>query len=306
MASLITMSRHFLLGRLIMALVSNGFIGFIGFIGVMGPGSALAQTRPADRIDRGRSAYESLDYEGAVEALEAALDAPSISPIERAEALETLSFALVVLDRPGDAEARLRELFALDPYYDVREPTGSPRIESFVDAVRRQLGSDAALIAQLDVRLTLPRSARADRPVSVRVHLDGEGVDRVVEVILLHRGETDTDWSRVAATATPDGFSADIPALGRSERLEIYAEARDARGRLLARSAGPLAPTFLEVGASSGSGPSSGEDVLTSWWLWTIVGVVVVGAGVGIGVGVASAPGQAPSGTISPGRVILP
>jgi tetratricopeptide (TPR) repeat protein len=275
-------------------------------VGLVLPASAYAQPRPADRIEEGRAAYESLDYEGAVEALEAALDAPSISPLERAEALEILSFALVVLDRPADAEERLRELFALDPYYDVREPTGSPRIQTFVDAVRRELGSDAALIPQLDVRLTLPRSARADRPVSVRVHLHGEGVDRVVQVVLLHRGETDTDWSRVEAAPSEDGFAADVPPLGRSERLEIYAEARDARGRLLARSAGPLEPTFLDVGSLSESGASSGEDVLTSWWLWTIVGVVVVGAGVGIGVGVAAAPGQAPSGTISPGRVILP
>ena len=34
------------------------------------------------------------------------------------------------------------------------------------------------------------------------------------------------------------------------------------------------------MGSLSESGASSGEDVLTSWWLWTIVGVVVVGAGV--------------------------
>lgn len=267
--------------------------------------TALAQERPSERIEEGRTAYASLDYEVALEVLESALRLPSITPIERARALETLAFTLTVLGNERAAEERLRELFTLDPYYDVREPTGSPRIEALVDTVRHRMASDAALIAGLEVRLELPRAARADRSFTARAYPSGSGSDRVTEVVLVHRGETDTDWIRTPASSTSSGFVAEIPALGRSERLEIYAEARDARGRLLARSAGPLAPTFLEVGEAGPSG-SGEENVLESWWLWTIVGVVVVGAGVGIGVGVATSSSQAPSGTLSPGRVILP
>lgn len=267
------------------------------------PSVVQAQTA-SERIIAGRTAYESLDYEAAIVELEAALRIPSISPRERARALETLAFALTVLDREGDARDRLRQLFALDPYYDVREPTGSPIIHSLVDRVRGEVVSDAALVSDVAVRLELPSSARADRPITTRVHLRGEGASRVAEVRIRHRAATEIDWASTTARADGASFVADLPALGRAEPIELYAEAWDADGRLLARSAGPLAPSVLEVAEASGS--SGEENVLESWWLWTIVGVVVVGAGVGIGVGVASGDGQAPSGTLPPGRVVLP
>jgi len=267
------------------------------------PDPAQAQTA-SERIVAGRTAYESLDYDAAIVELEAALRVSSISPSERARALETLAFALTVLDRESDARDRLRQLFALDPYYEVREPTGSPIIQSLVDRVRSEVVTDAALVPDLSVRLELPSSARADRPVTTRVHLRGEGASRVAEVRIRHRGATEIDWASSSATADGTGFVVEVPPLGRVEPLELYAEARDAEGRLLARSSGPLAPSVLEVSEGSGGG-GGGENVLESWWLWTIVGVVVVGAGIGIGVG-ASSDGQAPSGTLPPGRVVLP
>lgn len=272
------------------------------------PALAAAQS-PAARIAEGRAAYEALDYEGAVAALEAALGSPSIGPLERAEALETLAFALAVLERERDAEQRLGELFALDPYYVVREPTGSPRIEALVERVRERIVPDAALTGELDVRLELPRRARAGAAVVVRVRVGGGARSRVETVRVLVRGETEADWTSVEATlastsAAERDYDAPLPSREAAERLEIYAEARDARGRLLARSGGPLEPAYLELEA--GEAPRGGEDVLTSWWLWTIVGVVVVSAGVGIGVGVGTSGGGVGDGTLPPGRVVLP
>jgi hypothetical protein len=277
---------------------------FVALLLSLAPSLVQAQTA-SERIIAGRVAYESLDYEAAMVELEAALRVSSISQSERARALETLAFVLTVLDREDDARERLVQLFALDAYYDVREPTGSPIIQSLVDRVRGEVVADAALVADLTVRMELPSSARADRPISTRVHVRGEGASRVAEVRIRHRGVTEIDWSSTSARRDGASFVVELPALGRVEPLELYAEARDERGRLLARSAGPLAPSVLEVTEGSG-GSSGGENVLESWWLWTIVGVVVVGAGIGIGVGVASGDGQAPGGTLSPGRVILP
>lgn len=270
---------------------------------------ALAQVTPSVRIEAAREAYADLEYERAVELLEAALATSSIRTLERAQALETLAFALVVLDREAEARDRLRELFELDPYYDVREPTRSPRIEAVVDRVRHQIASDAALVAGLDVRLELPRSARTDRPVRVRVRVGGEGHDRVAAVVIRHRAETEVDWASVDATRDPgDTFSTELPARGpggeADGRIELYAEARDARGNLLGRSGGPLSPALLEV--SVGGSEGSGENLLEAWWLWTIVGVVAVGAAVGIGVGVSASQPGTPSGTLPPGRVVLP
>jgi hypothetical protein len=271
------------------------------------PALAAAQGTSA-RIAEGRAAYESLDYEGAVVALEAALDVRSISPAERAQALETLAFALAVLDRERDAERRLGELFALDPYYVVREPTGSPRVQALVDRVRRREVPDAALTDDLDVRLELPRRGQADAGVAVRVRVGGAHRMDVATVRLRFRSETDADWSEldaalVDASDRERDFDALVPPRGEAGRLELYAEARDARGRLLARSGGPLEPAYLDIEAAPTGG---GEDIASSWWLWTLVGVVVVGAGVGIGAGVAASSGGVGDGTLPPGRVVLP
>lgn len=267
-------------------------------------GTAWAQD-PETLIADGRQRYADLDYEGAAHALEEALTTPGLSPAAEAQALETLGFAYVVLDRTRDARRAFERLFSIDPYYDVREPTGSPRIEEFVEDVRHDAAPDAALDRGLDVRIELPRSAREGEPITIRVRTNGGAVRGVV---LLVRAETATDWSRIDARRVEGGFEVETSA--EAGTLDVYAEARDGRGRLLGRAASPLTPLHLEVraaGARDTEAAPGGENLAEAWWLWTIVGVVVVGAAVGVGVGVASAPpGRAPDGTLPPFRVELP
>ena len=143
----------------------------------------------------------------------------------------------------------------------------------------------------------------------VRVRVGGEGHDRVASVTVRYRAETEVDWASLSASRDPgDTFSTELPARGEGGeadgRIEIYAEARDARGSLLGRSGGPLSPALLEVTVGGGDGGQ--ENLLEAWWLWTIVGVVVVGTSVGIGVGVGVSQPGTPSGTLPPGRVVLP
>lgn len=64
-------------------------------------------------------------------------------------------------------------------------------------------------------------------------------------------------------------------------REEIAREAEEDAERERAAAEAASRVTFVpEVGSDRG-----GEDVLTSWWLWTIIGVVVAGAVVGAVVG---------------------
>jgi hypothetical protein len=73
----------------------------------------------------------------------------------------------------------------------------------------------------------------------------------------------------------------------------------------------PVAPDLASVTppaieASAATHEEGHEDVAQTWWLWTIVGVVIVGAGVGIGVGVwaGSQPaGPSQTGDFMPGVV---
>jgi len=258
-------------------------------------------------LDAGRAHYAELDYAEAVEQLTEALRVGERDDAFRAEVLETLAFTYFVMEREEAARDALRQLFALDPYYDVREPSGSPRVARFVESVRGTVVRDAAFDSTVTLRSELPRAARSDRSVEIAVATTGN----VARVEVVYRTDTSASWERVEARRSAgDGrFVAELPALGDASEGPIYLEARDARRRVLARDASPLSPRTLDVGTPTtpgGGGGGGGGDVLSEPWLWIVVGAVAIGAGVGIGVGVALSSEGVPTGTLPPGRVQLP
>ncbi|GAB4110023.1 MAG: hypothetical protein OHK0013_45820 [Sandaracinaceae bacterium] len=270
--------------------------------------SARAQRPSTDAralLDAGRAHYAELEYGEAIAALTSALDASERDASLRAEVLETLAFAYFVSEREEAARDALRQLFALDAYYVVREPSGSPRVARFVESVRATMVRDAAIDPTLVLRSELPRAARSDRPVELAVTASAE----VATVELVYRTDTSAAWRRVEGRRVGGAprFVLELPALEDASEVSLYLEARDARRRVVARDAGPLAPVSLGVTSQGRSGPTGGGgDVLAEPWLWIVAGVVVVGVGVGIGVGVALTSESVPTGTLPPGRVILP
>lgn len=268
-------------------------------------GAQRASPEARALLEAGRAHYAELEFLEAVESLHAALRAEPRDEAFRAEVLETLAFANLVLDREEAARAALRQLFALDPYYVVREPNGSPRIHRFVDSVRASLVPDAAIDPALSLRVELPRVARADRSVEIAVGAPPP----VSRVDVVYRPDTTAIWSRVEAVATPEPgrFLVRLPPLEDATEVAIYVEARDAQGRLVARDAGPLAPRSLEV---MSMGPSrradEGAGVASEPWFWVVLGAVAVGAAVGIGVAVALSETSIPTGSLPPGVVRLP
>ena len=271
-------------------------------------GSGRSAASMAERhVDEGRRLYAELDFAGAVNTLRRALDVPGIPDAVRIEALEYLGSAYVVLERPELARDAFAAMIDLDPYHPVREPSGSPKIMQFVENLRRELVPDAALDPTVELRPRLPRAGRVGRATAIRFSVEGNA--DVATVRVFYRGMEGGDAEAVEATATDDGhFRATIPARDEPDELELFAEARDARARVVTRAGEPLAPISLPIRleATDGAGGSatSGGGILTEWWFWTAVGVVASGAvvaGFTLGGGTA-----APSGTLPPGRVELP
>ncbi|HEY8430828.1 MAG TPA: hypothetical protein VIL20_20755 [Sandaracinaceae bacterium] len=264
--------------------------------------TAHAQRRtsaPAEAVRlvaEGRRLYRELEFLGAIEVLERALAMRGLPPARRAEALEVLGAALVVLDRDEEARRAFTELFALDPYYEVREPSGSPKIARFVARVRRDVVPDAALDPAASLELELPRAARVGHPTALRLRAS----PGVRSVRLFVRGAEETEFASIAANALGGAlFVATVVARPRPDELELYAVGRDARGRVLTRAGSPLAPLVLPVRLGGGS---NGEE----WWLWTAIGgAVALGVVLGVVLGVSGAD-RAPPGTLPPGRVQLP
>lgn len=256
------------------------------------------------RVDRhladGRQLYRDLDFTGCVSAMSEALAVPGAHPAQRLEAYEILGAAYVVLDQPQNAEQAFREMFRIDPYHVVREPSGSPKIEQFVEELRAQVVPDAALDPTVRMEVTLPRATRVDSDTEVRVEVLGN----VASASVLVRGDDETEWTRIELERTSGGFEGVIPPRDDPGSLDLYVEGRDAQGRVVARGAEPLLPLSLQVRPAGGSDDDE-VPLRRRWWLWTIVGAVVLGAAIGIGVG-ASGGDRAPAGTLNPGRVVLP
>lgn len=260
------------------------------------PGSAAAVA--AEHLADGRRLYRELDFPGCVDAMQRALAVPGVGPAQRLEAYEYLGAANVVLDREAEAEAAFLAMFELDPYHRVREPSGSPKIERFVEALRARTVPDAALDGELRLEATLPRAARMERPIPVRVDVEG---GEVASVRVHLRGDEETEWRSVALPGGPRTFEGELPGLDTTGRLEIYAQARDAARRVVARAGEPLVPLVVEIRERV----EDPTPLRSEWWLWTAVGVVAAGVALGVGVAVAGRE-TAPAGTLQPGRVELP
>ncbi len=276
--------------------------------GLCGMGSAHAQRADAQAralLDAGRTQYAELEYAEAVQSLTEALRLGERDDAFRAEVLETLAFTYFVMEREEAARDTLSQLFALDAYYVVREPSGSPRVTRFVESVRSALVRDAAIDNDLTLRTELPRAARADVSVEIAI----QGVAPITRVAVVYRTDTSASWMRVEAAPTAERarYLAVLPPLGEASEVTLYVEGRDARGRLVMRDAGPLAPRRLEVAAPDRrDATQGGGDLAAEPWFWLLIGAVVIGAGVGIGVGVALSDPGIPTGTLPPGQIQLP
>ncbi len=261
---------------------------------------AQSAHQEADRhLADGRRLYRELDFLGCVDAMNRALAVPGIADAQRLDAFEYLGAAFVVLDREDEAERAFREMFRLDAYHVVREPSGSPKIEQFVDELRARLVVDAALDRAVSLRAHLPRAGFVGADVPVRVEVEGP-TENVATMALYIRADDETSWTRVPLTGTAPTFEGVLRSDHVGE-LELYVEARDHEQRVVARGGGPLLPLTVRVRAAD----RTRGDEPRRWWLWAIVGVLVVGAAVGIGVWAADGD-RISDGTLPPGRVELP
>jgi tetratricopeptide (TPR) repeat protein len=253
------------------------------------------------QLSDARRRYGDLDFAGAIESLRRALAVPGTSAALRLEAYEYLGASYVVIDRPDDARTAFVEMLTIDPYHALREPSGSPKIASFVAALRAEVAPDAALDPEVRVTAELPRAGRVGR--ALRVVVRAAGGAPVASIRGRVRGQADDTWRTLDAEREGATFVFTIPALATADVLELYVEARDAEGRVLARAGEPSTPLTLDVREVAGR--ASSPAIYERWWFWTAIGVVVGGASVGIGLATTSGERAAP-GTLAPGRVELP
>lgn len=255
------------------------------------------------RLEKGRAHFADLDYRAAIRVLAAVPTDPAATSAERLRALELIGLSHLILGHNLAAERAFKDLLAIDPGYQLRDDSGSPKIRDFFDRVKREYvpGFDPRRVAELVH--TAPTSGVAGRRVELSVEAM-VGAGKVKEMALAWRRRGVLSYKEEAmrrvgghewrASFTP-------PTSGVRTVVEYYIEARGLTGNAIGRVGGPKTPLGLPI---SPGGRDVGETPWYGRWYVIAGGVLAISAGATAAY-FATRGDSAPGGTLGPGSITL-
>lgn len=265
--------------------------------------SAAAQrdenARVRDRLVRGQKLFDDLEYRKAIRMLAPIPHDPAATREQRVRALELIALSYLILGEEQRAREAFQDLLGIDPGFQLRDDTGSPKVRKFFDDIKREYvpGFDPSAAADLEHAAPARATASKRAEIEVRVVAGAAGVKEVV-VRWRRRGVLDyrdaparrMDDDRWRARFTP-------PAATRPYVVEYYVEARNVAGGAVGRIGGPETPLALRVAA--------GVIERTPWYQrWYVLAGGAIALGVGVTL-IATSGDDAPDGSLPPGTVEL-
>ena len=251
---------------------------------------------------RGKQLFDELDYAGAIQTLAPVTRDARATRAQRLRALELTALAHFIRNDQSAARATFERILDIDPGYQLRDTSDSPKIRQFFEDLKKQLIPGFDPTAGADLEHAAPTAGTAGRTIELDVRAL-RGADRVFEIVLATRRRGELAYK--LAPATPRGGAQwrarVVPDLSpKPYVLEYYVEARDAGGGALARIAAPDSP--LEIALAAGTVETRRATPWYGRW-YVIAGAAVVAAGL-TGLAVAASRGPDP-GTLPPGSVSL-
>jgi tetratricopeptide (TPR) repeat protein len=236
--------------------------------------SAAADTGNA-AIDKGIALYDDLEFEAAIDALNAAVKQKNLTRAELVEGYKYLALAHVALNHDAEAKDAFRKLLEASPSYNLPR-TESPRALDLFDDVK-------SVVAPRDVvRLTQtasPARPRSGQPITVSVAVVDE-MNNHDHVTVYHRVRGQKTFSSVIALPIGNGrYNATISgSLVSGAAIEYYVAAESSDNRALTTEGSESEPMVLLIDKGSDSTPVYGR-----WWFWAGLGTVLLaGAAVGL------------------------
>jgi hypothetical protein len=251
-------------------------------------------------LARGQKLFDEQEYTGAIQALGPVTRDARATRAQRLRALELIALAHFIRGDEGAARSTFERILDIDPGYQLRDTSGSPKVRTFFDALKKQLIPGYDPDAGADLEHAAPTAGSAGKQIEIEVRAT-RGGERVFELVVATRRRGELTYKLFAGSPRGDArWRARItpePAQ-KPYVLEYYVEARDAGGGAVARIAAPDAP--LEIALAPG-----GSESKRAWYgrWYVIVGAAAVAAGV-TGLAVAATRGPDP-GTLSPGSVTV-
>ena len=265
------------------------------------PPSPPAEVTPAT-IDtflaRGQKLFDDQDYAAAVQTLAPVTRDARATRAQRLRALEISALAQLITGDKAAARATFERILDIDPGYQLRDTTGSPKIRAFFDDLKKQLIPGFDPNAGADLEHAAPTAGTAGRPLEIEVRVTR---GNVFDLALATRRRGELAYHDVAMSPRGDGrwrVHVTPEASSKPYVLEYYLAARDAGGATIARVAAPDAP--LEIALAAGGGEAH-RPWYGRWYV--IAGAAVLAAGVtGLVVETNRGPGL---GSLPPGSVTV-
>jgi tetratricopeptide (TPR) repeat protein len=245
---------------------------------VMGSARTAWADIDSDSVKAGVAAYDELDYEGTITALESALT-ESLTREEQIVTYKTLAFAYAALDKAEEARASFVKLLRLDNSL-VLDHTVAPRVRALFEEARtafatgQVVGSERPSLPVVNATVH-PATLKEGKPLSFEGTLTGGAAQKIR---LFHRARGDLRYAQVDGQIKPSGqFVLTAPAGAiRAPAFEYYFTALDEHGAEVAQSGSYAQPLVLAVSAMK-------RPLYKRAWFWgTIAGVVVGGVVVGV------------------------
>jgi len=249
-------------------------------------------------LARGQKLFDDQEYAGAIQALAPVTRDARATRAQRLRALELIALAEFIKHDEGAARATFERILDIDPGYQLRDTSGSPKIRAFFDKLKTQLVPGYDPNAGAELEHAAPTAGTAGKPLELEVRvLRGNVLDVVVAT--RRRGELSYRTAPLSPRGENRWHTRVVPEpAGKPYVLEYYVEARDAGGGAIARIAAPDQP--LEIALAAGGGEGT-RPWYARWYV--IAGAAVVAAGV-TGVAIEANRGPGP-GTLPPGSVVV-
>ncbi len=252
---------------------------------------------------QGLERYQNQEYRAAVEEFDAVVHDPVATRDERARAYEYLGMSWLILGKKPKARAAFEELLAIDPHYTLSDPSHSPKLREFFEDVRTSfVPGYGKSEGEAELEHDAPTGASAGRPLEMQVVvIRGAPLVHAVTLFARRQGLLEYGSQPMRGEAGRWKLSYAPPHEVNDYTLEYYVEARDDKGRVVARVASPERPIPLAVrGVPIATGPTPWYK---RWYVWAAVGAVVAGGAVaGVVAGTAE---KAPKGSLPPGTISL-
>lgn len=230
-----------------------------------------AECRSNPHLSRAKDEYERLEFDRAAKTLQRAIEFSKNCRWDLAEVYRLKAFVDAVNTERERCQRAFEILLALDPEYQMPADVPQKIRACFEDA--RNVPAERR---ELKLVHTPPAEVQPNAPVSLPVKV----VDplRLVDQVQVYFRREGVKIYTVVTARADENVSVVIPALSippdeKGYGMEYFIRAVDRWEGTLEEEGNPKKPLRFSVApASASSGP-----LVTQWWFWTGVGVVLVG-----------------------------